>query len=678
MVMSQHAPTASKVKKKVGLLFVHGIGEQKRWEFLTGTVEQFAELMRQADDKIAVSVSVTDRTKDWKYPPGEPDKTSDAPVSLNVKFPGHDIDFECHEVWWADLGSRSGVVDAILFWIWGLGQWCAPIYRELDAAQLSKDERKKYNKPVPKIAKLPTSVAGTWEELNVRAKLMLAAIAAAAVAATWGLAKRLLGALLNQAPSPTIIVQYVGDVRTYEERAAPGDTALSDPGFPRRVGIRRRMITEMVAMAERGYDEWYVVAHSLGSVLAYNGLTEIGHTLPNYLPQKQWDALPDEFKLDPGCMRRKDEEIDAMMPARPAWLANTDVINRPRLFRDLKGFLTFGSPLNKFAALWPRVVATATDREEGDPSRPFADDCRWINLIAPSDPVAGVLDRFSNKQGSLFADAIPRVENISTSWTPAYVLAHIKYFAGVERFQVDLGTVQKRSTMKWLMAWPQERINQQMRSWLVRQLQGLVAYLVIVALLLLIAVGVVTLGGGLAFGLFGATDLKKFGGLSAFFVSACSNLAPVIAMVLWAILLAGLWRWFRESSLNVKFAKQDQAADQDKHKEQEGADLWPGLIAMLKWHRGVSLTIMAVSVIAGGVAIWLRYHSHSGGILIAIVMASLFVSVILQTLINRRVEPLKKSKDKDHKKHRAATGEAATHDEAVSTVEKDPFAPRTF
>jgi hypothetical protein len=116
MVMSQH-DSATKVKRKVGLLFVHGIGEQKRWEFLTGTATQFAELMRQTRDKVAVSVAVTDRTKDWKYPPGEPNKCSGAPVSLSVEYVGNVIDFECHEVWWADLGSRSGIADVITFWI---------------------------------------------------------------------------------------------------------------------------------------------------------------------------------------------------------------------------------------------------------------------------------------------------------------------------------------------------------------------------------------------------------------------------------------------------------------------------------------------------------------------------------------------------------------------------------
>ena len=46
------------------------------------------------------------------------------------------------------------------------------------------------------------------------------------------IAKRLFGTLLKVTPSPTLLVSYVGDVHTYEKRATPGDTALSDPGYP--------------------------------------------------------------------------------------------------------------------------------------------------------------------------------------------------------------------------------------------------------------------------------------------------------------------------------------------------------------------------------------------------------------------------------------------------------------
>jgi hypothetical protein len=57
--------------------------------------------------------------------------------------------------------------------------------------------------------------------------------------------------------------------------------------------------------------------------------------------------------------------------------------------------------------------------------------------------------------------------------------------------------------------------------------------------------------------------------------------------------------------------------------------------------------------------------------------ASLLVSVVLQTLINRRVEPLKKSKDKNQKKKHLAEAGKAPHDgEAVTTVDRHPFAWR--
>ena len=51
-------------RKRVGVLFVHGVGEQLRFEHFTSSVRQFAELMRQADSNAAVSI--IDRTKDWK------------------------------------------------------------------------------------------------------------------------------------------------------------------------------------------------------------------------------------------------------------------------------------------------------------------------------------------------------------------------------------------------------------------------------------------------------------------------------------------------------------------------------------------------------------------------------------------------------------------------------------
>ena len=95
--------------KRIGLLFVHGIGEQKRFEHLIASVGEFAELMLRAEPDS--SVSVVDRTGGWTLPAGTPDPDGRAPMTLTLRTPGKHYEYECHEVWWADLGARSGVFD---------------------------------------------------------------------------------------------------------------------------------------------------------------------------------------------------------------------------------------------------------------------------------------------------------------------------------------------------------------------------------------------------------------------------------------------------------------------------------------------------------------------------------------------------------------------------------------
>ncbi len=488
--------------ERIGLLFVHGIGEQKRFEHLTGSVTEIAEFMRQCESE--AQVSVVDRTAEWKFPPGHPDPAGTAPITLTFQSKERHIVYECYEVWWADLGARAGIMDQIIFWLWGLGQWNAPIYQELDATHMHRDGT---GKPVTVLATLPESVAGKLiREPVARFKLLLAGVAAFFVAFTWTLAKRILASLLGQAPSPALIVQYVGDVRTYEERASPGDSSISDPGYPRRVGIRRRMVTEMVALGMLPLDGWFVLAHSLGTVLAYNGLTEIGHALPNYLPEDQWRRVAGRLKRDAGCALRGD--LHAMMPARPDWLQKEDVINRPLLFAKLKGILTYGSPLDKFAALWPRIVATATDRTDNTP--PFPQACRWINLAAPHDPVAGMLRHFEAGEGTPLSNAIPEVENKATPWNLAYVLAHILYFAGAERCNQSPAAIQKRNVVKWLFGDQSSNIPSHLLPWPVRLLLIGLVYIILVLLLWLITSVFVTAAGGMSLALFKAEMPSQF------------------------------------------------------------------------------------------------------------------------------------------------------------------------
>lgn len=448
--MSADPATAPAMQvEQAGLLFVHGVGEQERWEHLRSSVVEVAQLLGAHCGKRA-SVSVVDGTQggsgsgsgggsgEWPHAPGEPDITSPAPITIALRQQeagGCAIDFECHEVWWADLGKRSGLLESFGFWIWGLGQWGAPIYYELDASGLSL-EKQSESSPV---VRMPQSVAfELWPQFWARINLAWAAVVATLAALSISLFKQVAKLLAGATPSTTLIVDYVGDVQTYTERARPGRGPVSDPGHPWRVAIRRRMISEMVAMSARGYKRWYIFAHSLGSVVAFNGISELGHTLPNYLPQRLWDSLPANLKRDDEAAKRHD--IEAMMPARPAWLAAAECLNRPLLFATLAGFVTYGSPLDKFAALWPRIVAAERYRgsraKEDAPGRQvFSAGTSWVNILSQTDPIAGNIDRYTPAATGLDAGDLPRLTNLKRPRPQSFGVSHVEYFQVKERFE---------------------------------------------------------------------------------------------------------------------------------------------------------------------------------------------------------------------------------------------------
>lgn len=660
--------------EKIGLLFVHGIGEQKPFEHLKSSVSELAELLARGSDTSFVSCAVEDRTADWTLPVGAPTANGDAPITLRVnvvprKGAGdaarRQYEFHCHEVYWADLGARSGLLDVLKFWIWGLGQWAAPIYRDLDAAQV-----KQVAKPAADgktmtfgshLTAMPASVAGElWSELGARLKLWIAGVGALFTLVTLSLVKRVAAGLTQSAPSPTLLVQYIGDVRTYEERAQPGDSTLSDPGFPRRVAIRRRMVTQMVGMGARtDLHGWYVLGHSLGSVVAYNGLTEIGHALPNYLGKDQWNALPPHLKRDPQCPRREGEE-HLMMPARADWLHDEDVIDRKALFARLRGVVTYGSPLNKFAGLWPRIVATATRRLDGTSVFPEG-SCRWLNLQAPQDPVAGTLDRFGAtrvedggakrvmsrkfKTAPFEGDVPPCTTYRTPIWQP-YLLAHLNYFQNTQSYKHGVGITQRTQVAQWLIGENPglDIATVRLPVWF-GKLAAALAVLILTASLATAAVALVTVGGGLGKQLIFPTPGAKPSSTD-FFATFLASVWPILAIVAGAILLAGLLRWSTGAWYDWRMARHQN--------DNRGRDA-PGMTIEKDWTPVVRLeaaqwlasTLSVVLTVAGFAAWWIGcrptcldplhcpwLEAHPVAALVCLELLLVLLAAALQAVVN--------------------------------------------
>jgi hypothetical protein len=413
--MGDPVATVAIETEEIGLLLVHGMGEQKEQEHLLGTAKELASFIAATPGVVQLSVVVDDRDKSgsvivdaWREQGGAATRTR-----LHLK-----------EVWWADLGIRGGLWEQAKFWLWGLGQWAARTIRKGDRA---RNTEKLMAMPRFGYQRDSNDPPGALRELPSRLLLIGAALLAILTFFTWSAAKQVVSLLSRKLPEPSLIFMFLGDVKIYERPGGPGKGTILDPNHPVRTTIRRRMVSAMTAMAARtDLDRWYVFAHSLGTIPAFNALQETELALPNYLTEAEWNALPPQLKTrapfePPGPA----PSTDRMMPRRPAWLDKQDGISRPRLFERFAGIVTYGSPLDKFAALWPRVVPL--NRQ----AAVFPESSEWVNLYDPTDPVAASLDAFAPPTNSGGAEPgrialVP--QNFASRASPLFGLSHIRYF----------------------------------------------------------------------------------------------------------------------------------------------------------------------------------------------------------------------------------------------------------
>ncbi|MEM8605121.1 MAG: hypothetical protein AAGF24_14965 [Cyanobacteria bacterium P01_H01_bin.121] len=119
---------------RIGVLLVHGIGEQAQFQHLEAVVSNLVSaLQEQEHDPINdPQVTVTVRTSsDSAY--GALQKVWQSenaiPVSVTIKqSPTHQVQIDFQEVWWADLDEPTTWKTQLQFWRWGLSLWSNPGY----------------------------------------------------------------------------------------------------------------------------------------------------------------------------------------------------------------------------------------------------------------------------------------------------------------------------------------------------------------------------------------------------------------------------------------------------------------------------------------------------------------------------------------------------------------------
>ena len=400
--------------EEIGVILVHGIGEQRRFDHLDGQARFLINALGHLKDVVDFTVTINPKaaagfraqSDTWAAGP-EPS------VTICVR---HGLDgrqrwtkLQLHEVWWADVNESYSLAKQFRFWLWALTIWNHP---GKPGSTLPTA-----NRVAP--PKVPMH-RRAWDHIRLLGLSTFFSVLGMSVGLVTILVTRLFN--LDKPEFLQVVTNYVSAVKLYNQRRrfGPGlvwarEEFLDAVGEPPRVSVRRRMIRAIADVACKRYARWYVLAHSLGSVVAFNGLMETAYAWPGYLDSTRWDHLVARHLAGPAIEGFQPPEGETM-PPRPAWVRDNDIAYRSRIFAKFAGLLTYGSPLEKFAGLWPALVPISKEPA-------FGVGVTWINLMDPLDPISGRLRAYRAQPPS----CCPHPQDVGYCASPWLLLAHIKY-----------------------------------------------------------------------------------------------------------------------------------------------------------------------------------------------------------------------------------------------------------
>lgn len=420
--------------ESVGIILVHGIGEQRRFEHLDGQTRLLLDALRIQPGVAEVAVDI--RNPGTTTFQAEHDGWSAGPepaVSILVRWRAGEADavretrIGVHEVWWADVNESYSIAKQLRFWLWGLAIWAHP-------------GKPGNSRPIARRHWLPAVAPGS--ALFDRVRLFLSSVFFALLGLSLGPIAFVMKRLFEMKTPDVlrVVTNYMSAVKLYVQRRrfGPGlwwarEELLDSMGQPPRFSIRRRMVRALADVSCAHYQRWYVLAHSQGTVVAFNGLMADSYQWAGYLDEQRWNALVSAGLAGPP-VRGAIPPAPPIQPPPPGW-ARGGIAYRRRIFRGFRGFLTYGSPLEKFAAIWTDLVHISRESV-------FSGDPPWINLYDPIDPVSGRLQAYSGHPPACCPT--PRNLGYCASWW--LLLAHLKYLT-VRRGRRDAAS----ATVRWLL-----------------------------------------------------------------------------------------------------------------------------------------------------------------------------------------------------------------------------------
>jgi hypothetical protein len=231
----------------------------------------------------------------------------------------------------------------------------------------------------------------------------------------------------------------MSSVKIYQQQKSDTKQDVLDEVLSRRVRIQKRLANKFLDMAESKFDTWFVLAHSLGSVISFKTLMFDGAAFARSLSCGRWSRLDPSWKTQD--VAPSEDFIDK--PPLPWWLASNDALAIGNVYDRFGGIVTYGSPIETFAALWPSIIEINESRSINAP---------WINLYDRRDFISSPI-----KSMNAISDSLP-ITNIETKSHWLIAKSHTNYLnskgrsaeviQGVIRWfagEVDLDELRERS-----------------------------------------------------------------------------------------------------------------------------------------------------------------------------------------------------------------------------------------
>ena len=200
--------------ERIGVIFIHGIGEQAAFEHLESGAVELVQALRAKEPGKRITASVN-TTSDAIYKADRQTWRGEdcAPVWIDVTdiATGTFQRIELREVWWADLDEEAGWKGFVTFLWWGCTLWARPTYSRpnLDSFKAKLFTPRNSTDVVP--ASNEPDDAPIVPGILDRFQLFIYALLFILVLPTWYLLGLILRMMrISTFPSVRILVQYVG------------------------------------------------------------------------------------------------------------------------------------------------------------------------------------------------------------------------------------------------------------------------------------------------------------------------------------------------------------------------------------------------------------------------------------------------------------------------------------